>query len=150
MEAWGADGSMDPFNDIYNLVFQMTVRMASCQELAFDPAMVERLSDLFWKLEKGSTPVGLLFPWFPSAAKKHKYQATKGLFAMMSHFVDKRRKAEVPSQDAIDVLIADGLDNPSIVQASFTFTPRFVFVCVLMHYQFTITDCIGYDIRWIC
>jgi hypothetical protein len=35
--AWGSEGRIDPFKEIYDVVFQMTVRMASCKELATDP-----------------------------------------------------------------------------------------------------------------
>jgi hypothetical protein len=34
MDDWGTEGKLNPFKDIYDLVFQMTVRMASCNELA--------------------------------------------------------------------------------------------------------------------
>jgi hypothetical protein len=116
MEDWGAEGTMNPFKDIYELVFQMTVRMASCQELASDPSTIRKMSDLYWKLEKSATPVGLLFPWFPGTAKKNKRQAISGLFDVLSRYVHIRRKAEVPSLDTIDVLIANGMDDPSIIQ----------------------------------
>jgi sterol 14-demethylase len=115
MDDWGAEGIMNPFKDIYDIVFQMTVRMATCKELASDPRMIQKMNDLYWKLEKSATPVGLLLPWFPGTAKKNKEQATRGLYDMLSHYVDIRRKAEVPNSDAIDLLIADGLDDPSII-----------------------------------
>jgi sterol 14-demethylase len=115
MENWGAEGTIDPFKDIYDLVFQMTVRMASCQELATDPAMVQKMGELYWKLEQNATLVSLLLPWFPSTARKTTMQASKGLSDMVSHYVEVRRKANVPNLDAIDVLITDGADTPTIV-----------------------------------
>ena len=60
METWGAEGQMNPFQDIYDLVFQMTVRMASCEELVADTKSVQKMSDLFWKLEKSATPMSPL------------------------------------------------------------------------------------------
>jgi hypothetical protein len=113
-ESWGAAGTMNPFKDVYNLVFQMTVRMTTCDELATDARSVQIVNDLYWKLEKSSTAVSLLLPWFPGAAKKNKNQATKDLYDMLSHYVDLRRNA-VPNSNAIDVLIADGEDNPAVV-----------------------------------
>jgi len=59
--------------------------------------------------------VGLLLPRFPGTAKKNKEEATTGLYVMLSHYVDIRRKAEVPNSDAIDILIADGDDNTTII-----------------------------------
>jgi hypothetical protein len=116
MEAWGTEGKMNPFKDIYDLIIQMTVRIASCEELAADQRSVQNMSDLYWKLEKSATPVGLLLPWFPGTAKRDKEQASKGLYNMLSHYVDVRQKAEVPNSDAIDTLIADGADTTIIVE----------------------------------
>jgi hypothetical protein len=119
METWGAEGKMNPFKDIYDLVFQLTVRMATCEELATDLRMIERMNDLYWKLEKSSTPASLLLPWFPSTARKDKDEATKSLYDILSHYIDLRRKAEVPNSDAIDLLIADGADNVTIISVCF-------------------------------
>ncbi|KIM79953.1 hypothetical protein PILCRDRAFT_822816 [Piloderma croceum F 1598] len=115
MEILGAEGKINPFKDIYDLVFQLTVRMTTCEELATDLRMIERMNDLYWKLEKSSTPASLLLPWFPSTARKDKDEATKSLYDILSHYVDLRRKAEEPNSDAIDLLIADGADNVTIV-----------------------------------
>jgi len=116
MQAWGVGGDMNPFKEIYDLVFQMTVRMATCHELASDAISVQKMSDLYWKLEMSATPVALLLPWFPGTAKKNKIQATTDLYIMISHYVDVRRKAEVLGSDLIDVLIADGESNSNIVR----------------------------------
>jgi len=115
MEDWGPDGKMNPFEDIYDLVFQMTVRMATCEELATDVEKVQKMSGLYWTLEKSATPVSLLLPWFPGTARKNKEEATRNLYNMLCHYVDLRRKAEVPNSDAIDILIADGEDNTTII-----------------------------------
>ena len=47
----------------------------------------------------------------PRKANKDKEQATKALYDMLYHYVDIRQMAEVPSWDAIDVLIAGSGDN---------------------------------------
>ncbi|KAJ7709077.1 cytochrome P450 [Mycena olivaceomarginata] len=115
MAAWGSAGSIDPFTEIYKLVFQMTVRVATCRELADDPGAVSSLSNLYWLLEKGTTPVGVLLPWFPSPARKAREKATAGLFGMLYTYVELRRNAAVPSSDAFDVLISQGTPTEAIV-----------------------------------
>lgn len=96
----------------------MTVRMATCHELAMDPAGIARLASLYWTLEKSATPAALLLPWFPGAAKKAKQRATQELYNLINKYVDLRRSASVPNSDAIDVLISEGLDNRNIVGVS--------------------------------
>ncbi|KAJ7127667.1 cytochrome P450 [Mycena epipterygia] len=115
MEAWGPAGSINPFTEVYKLVFQVTVRMASCRELADDPAAVERLSQLYWTLQTSATPIAVLLPWFPSPARKARQRATAELFAMLHSYVELRRNAAVPSSDAIDVLLAEGTPTDAII-----------------------------------
>ncbi|KAJ7672338.1 cytochrome P450 [Mycena polygramma] len=119
MDGWGADGIIDPFTEIQKLVFQVTVRLASCRELAEDAAAVSRIQDLYHTLEKSSTPVALLLPWFPSAARKSRAAATTELFTMLYGYVEGRRNAAVPSSDSIDVLLAEGNNSMSVVEFIF-------------------------------
>ena len=100
------------------LVFQMTVRMASCDELAKNIEEIEKIQELYWILEKSATPTALLLPWFPGRAKKAKEVATRELYMKFNHYVDLRREAKVPTTDAIDILIGQGHSNPDIIQVS--------------------------------
>ncbi|KJA20453.1 hypothetical protein HYPSUDRAFT_813626 [Hypholoma sublateritium FD-334 SS-4] len=115
MESWGREGQIDPFKSIYDLVFQMTVRMASCDELANDEQELEKIQELYWILEKSATPTAVLLPWFPGPAKKAKEVATRQLYMKLSHYVDIRRVSKVPTNNAIDILIGQGRSNPDII-----------------------------------
>ena len=116
MEAWGLAGKMDPYKDIYDLVFQMSIRMASCEELATDVKSIQNIRNLHSNYEKSITPTSLLLPWFPSTARKDKETAIRSLHSALSHYVNIRRKAETRNSHTIDVLIADGADNATIVE----------------------------------
>ncbi|KAJ7784926.1 cytochrome P450 [Mycena maculata] len=113
--AWGAEGSIDPFTEIYKLVFQLTVRMATCRELADDRAAVARLCGLYDALEAGTTPAAVLLPWFPSPARAAREAATAGMYTMLHAYVERRRAAPVPSRDPIDVLLASGAPTEGII-----------------------------------
>ncbi|KAJ7086226.1 cytochrome P450 [Mycena epipterygia] len=102
METWGPAGSINPFTEVYKLVFQVTVRMASCREL-------------YWTLEKSATLIAILLPWFPSPARKARERATAELFVILHSYVDLRRNAAVPSSDPIDVLLAEGTPTDAII-----------------------------------
>jgi hypothetical protein len=97
----------------------MTVRMASCRELAEDREAVARLAKLYWDLEKNTTPASVLLPWIPTPARRAKEAATMGLFMTLSQYIAIRRNAVVPSQDAVDLLIAEGKDDVQVVQVLF-------------------------------
>jgi len=114
MKEWGTEGKMNPFNEVYDLVFQMTVRMATCRELSEDREAVTRLAKNYWDIEKNGTPFSVLLPWFPSSAKKAKTKATMDLYTTLSSYVEARRKASTPSMDPIDLLISHGISNNDI------------------------------------
>ena len=94
----------------------MTIRLAACRELAEDKAAVNKLIQIYWDLERGVSPVSVLLPWFPSAARKRKNNATKELYMMFYGSIEARRHSPVPNSDAIDLLLADGCSTPTIVQ----------------------------------
>ena len=96
----------------------MTVRMATCAELAADVKTVEEIQGLYWQLEKSATPTALLLPWFPGPAKKRKERAMTALFTKFHDYVEMRKNAAVPSSDSIDVLLGKGVSTPEIVGVS--------------------------------
>ena len=96
----------------------MTVRMASCSELATNDDDLKLMNELYLKLQKSATPVGLLLPWLPTRARSDKKEATLGLFNLISHYIALRRNAEVPSSDAFDFLIAEGEEDLEIIGVS--------------------------------
>ena len=96
----------------------MTVRMASCAELAANFETVEEIQELYWQLEKSVTPTTQLLPWFPGPARKRRERVTKALFTKLHDFVELRKNAAVPSSDSIDVLLGQGLPTAEIVEVS--------------------------------
>ncbi|RDB27059.1 putative lanosterol 14-alpha demethylase [Hypsizygus marmoreus] len=115
MSDWGDEGSINPFKELYELVVQMTVRLATCRELSEDKESISKLAKHYWTLEQSATPFALLLPWFPGRAKKAKKDATMKLYTLISGYVDLRRQSQHPTSDAIDVLIAQGDSNETIV-----------------------------------
>jgi len=129
-------GRIDPFIEIYDvsrfaacvcfhrcltcliqLVFVMTARMTTCHDLTNNEADLRRIRELFMTLRTSATPTSLVFPWFPSPARKTVKQATTDLYTSLSTYVETRRRAE-PTSDAIDVLIAEGETTQKIVGVS--------------------------------
>ena len=99
------------------LVFIMTARVLTCGELVKNEADLKRIAELFMTVQGSATPASLLFPWFPSSAKKEKRRANVELYTMLSTYVETRRHAE-PTTDAIDILIAEGDTTQGIVGVS--------------------------------
>ena len=112
--------NLSPYKYIRNvqLVFQMTVRMATCRELAEDKQAIQDLRKHYFDVEQSTTPVSVLLPWFPGPAKKVKTKATLELYHLIKKYVTMRRETKIPSSDPIDLLIANGDSNDVIINVS--------------------------------
>ena len=95
----------------------MTARILTCGELVKNETDLKKILELFMSVQSSATPASLLFPWFPSPAKKAKKRATVELYTMLCTYVETRRHAE-PTTDAIDILIAEGDTTQGIVAVS--------------------------------
>jgi hypothetical protein len=93
----------------------MTVRIGTCRALSEDAATVDRMADLFMKMQTSTTSTALLLPWFPGRDRKIRKQVTSELFVMLYSHVEARRK-EVPTSDTVDFLIGEGFDTNDIIQ----------------------------------
>ena len=100
------------------LVFQMTVRMATCRELADDKQAIQDARKHYFDIEQSSTPVSVLFPWFPGPAKKLKKKVTRELYLLIKKYVTMRRETKIPSSDPIDLFIANGDSDEDIISVS--------------------------------
>jgi cytochrome P450 len=94
----------------------MTIRMATCEELASDLSEITKLQKHYWNLERSATPTSLLLPWFPSPASRVKQASTKALFETLQSYIEERKKASAPNSDAIDLLLGQGWSDELINQ----------------------------------
>ena len=93
----------------------MTARVATCQDLANNDADLKKIGDSVWTLLTGASPTSLILPWFPCPAKLKMVMAGLKLVLILRKYVEARRHAE-PTNDAIDVLIAEGETTQDIIK----------------------------------
>ena len=93
----------------------MTIRITTCKELAEDKTAVQNMIQCYADIDRGASPIAVMFPWFPSAARKAKETGTMGLYTLLTRFVEQRRSSRIPSTDPIEVLLGQGLSTDSIV-----------------------------------
>lgn len=49
-------GITDPFESIYRVVYQLTMRMVGCDDIAEDPELLEKTLQLYETVENSATP----------------------------------------------------------------------------------------------
>lgn len=103
-------GLTDPFDSIYRMVFQFTMRTVACHEIADDAALLERTLQLYEAVEGTATPFSIMYPWMPLPAKVKRTYAGAQLYMIFKRVVDARNKEGGRNDDALQYLIDQG-DN---------------------------------------
>ncbi|KAG5654445.1 hypothetical protein H0H81_002635 [Sphagnurus paluster] len=115
METWGSAGKFDPFDNVYTLLFQTTLRSLSCTEISNDPQVVSRLKTLYDKLDNGTTPATVLVPWLPTPAMIQKLWATKEIYDIVTDAIHTREQSGVSRNDTLQMLLDCGDEKLVVV-----------------------------------
>ncbi|KAH9029066.1 cytochrome P450 [Lactarius pseudohatsudake] len=115
LQPWEKAGTLDPFDRIHELIFQTIIRCLTCTEIADDPEIMARLGQLFDKVDRGTTPATVLFPWFPSPAMVSKARATKQIYDIIVNAIKVRKQSGVSHNDNLQLFLDSGDDVSTIV-----------------------------------
>ncbi|KII84285.1 hypothetical protein PLICRDRAFT_57687 [Plicaturopsis crispa FD-325 SS-3] len=115
MSSWESSGTMDPFDKIYDVVFQTTIRSLSSADIADDASLVARLKKLYGRLDSGTTPASVLMPWLPSPAMIKKLWATKEVYQIVTRAIKTRLESGISRNDTLQMLLDAGDDHMAIV-----------------------------------
>ncbi|TKA69262.1 hypothetical protein B0A55_08113, partial [Friedmanniomyces simplex] len=103
-------GLTDPFDSIYRMVFQFTMRTVACNEIADDPATLSKCLQHFETIEGTATPFSVMYPWLPLWSKVQRTTAGAKLYMIFKRVVDARNKSGIRGDDALQYLIDQGDD----------------------------------------
>ncbi|KAF8688520.1 Cytochrome P450, partial [Rhizoctonia solani] len=112
---WGETGKFDPFEVIYSVVFQLTIRAAAAREIADSVEKCKELEQLYWRVETGTTPTSVLLPWLPSDARKRKVSATGAIYNLFDGIIKARRSEDRREEDALQVLMDLGDSTTEVI-----------------------------------
>ncbi|KAI0017763.1 cytochrome P450 6A1 [Xylariomycetidae sp. FL0641] len=99
---------MNPFDTLYLLIYQMTMRMMGTAEVAEDPALLKHTLEVFEWFEQAVGTTNVVFPWLPTpTAIMRRYYATR-LAMVLGGVAKQRRKTGERRDDALQVLIDQG------------------------------------------
>lgn len=99
-------GLMDPFQDIYKLVFQLTVRATGCNDIANDPELLAQVLGYYEATEHATSSAAIIFPWLPTFGKLRRNYACFKLYRIIKRITDDRnwtgKRVEDPLQHLVD------------------------------------------------
>jgi cytochrome P450 len=103
-------GLTDPFESIYGIVYQLTMRTVACNEIAGNRALLDQTLDMFEKIEAASSPELIIFPWFPFPGKLRRLWYGGKLYMVFKGIIEDRAKTGRKEDDPLQFLIDKG-DN---------------------------------------
>ncbi|KAK4983174.1 hypothetical protein LTR66_008926 [Elasticomyces elasticus] len=103
-------GMTDPFNSIYNIVFQLTMRTVACNDIANDPKLLARVLKLYETIEQSTTAATIMFPWLPTPAKARRTWGGAQLYRIFKRIIDERKKTGAKCDDPLQFLLDQGDD----------------------------------------
>ncbi|KAK2009263.1 cytochrome P450 6A1 [Colletotrichum eremochloae] len=101
-------GTSDPFEDMYRLVFQLTVRMVGCDEVAEDPALLQRMLHIFEGIDGAATATKVMFPWMPTVGHFRRVISGAKMYRILEGLIRERKARGVPGNDALQFLMDNG------------------------------------------
>jgi hypothetical protein len=108
----------NPFDSVYEIVFQLTMRTVGCNEIADDPKLLSRSMQYNRTIELGATPGRIMFPWFPTPALFRQFYAGAGLYSIFDKIIKQRKKEDRREDDALQIYIDHGDSTKDIISVS--------------------------------
>lgn len=108
----------NPFDSIYRLVFQLTMRTIACDEIADDSNLLARSLELYEVLDNVSTPLSIMYSWMPLSSYIYRSHASTQFLHIVEQLIAKRIQGRRRKDDALQYLIDSAFEAPHIATVS--------------------------------
>ncbi|KAF4849722.1 Sterol 14-demethylase [Colletotrichum siamense] len=105
----------DPFEDMYRLVFQLTMRMVGCDEIAEDDALLVKTLRIFEGIDAASTATKVMFPWMPTIGHFRRVYSGAQMYMILERVIKERKARGVDGSDALQYLTDEGYTTVEMV-----------------------------------
>lgn len=103
----GEKAVMDPFHDVYRVVYALTMRTVGTAEIYRSPELMEKTLGWFEGLQNASA-WQIIFPWFPTFADLSRLYAGARIFYLLKGLMEDRKKTGRRENDPLQHLIDTG------------------------------------------
>ncbi|KAK7741914.1 hypothetical protein SLS62_010891 [Diatrype stigma] len=105
----------NPFDSLYRIVYQLTMRTVGADDIAADPALLGDTLALFERFETSGSTLKVVLPWFPAPAHLWRLWTGARIAMVIKRIVDGRRRTGKRGSDALQYLIDQGVGIKEIV-----------------------------------
>jgi sterol 14-demethylase len=117
--AESGEGITDPFDSIYEIVFQLTMRTVGCNEVADDPVLLKKTFVYNQAVEYTSTPAAIMFPWFPSPGILKRLWAGTRMYMLFDKVIKDRKNTGRREDDALQFMMDQGDGTKDVITVVF-------------------------------
>jgi sterol 14-demethylase len=113
----------DPFESLYEIVYQLTMRTVGANDIADDPKQVKHTLSIFNWFEESGSYAKVIFPWLPTMNHLLRMYYGAKLAFVFREIIEKRKKTGKKGNDALQFLIDRGLSLRNIVGVCLSLAP---------------------------
>ncbi|KAF7560199.1 hypothetical protein G7046_g3949 [Stylonectria norvegica] len=106
---------VDPFENIFKIAFQLTIRSVGCGDIADDLDLMGKMMHWYHLVDSLTSPTAVMYPWIPTWAMIKRTIAGVRLFEIVKKIGDERLKTGKRGEDAMQIMIDQGDDMGHIV-----------------------------------
>lgn len=112
----GQAGTFRPFDTIYKLVFQLTLRVVVSDDIADDPKLLNDTLRYFEMIEASSTAMGIIIPWLPTPTAARRTYAGAKLYMIIKKIIDDRVATGKKKEDSLQYMLDMGDNIVQIIE----------------------------------
>ncbi|KAL9097480.1 MAG: hypothetical protein Q9165_000376 [Trypethelium subeluteriae] len=106
---------INPYDTLYDIIFQLTLRAMGCTEIAADPQKRRQLLGYYATMDRCITRSSVLFPWLPTLSLAKWYWSAFRMFSMFNRVIEDRKKQGRREDDALQYMLDCGETTERIV-----------------------------------
>jgi hypothetical protein len=109
---------VDPFDDIFKIAFQLTIRSVGCGDIADDLQLMGKMMHWYHLVDSLTSPTAVMYPWIPTWGMFKRTLAGMRLFEIVKKIGDERLRTGKRGEDAMQIMMDQGDDMGHIVGVS--------------------------------
>jgi len=114
----GKAGTFRPFDTIYKLVFQLTLRVVVSDDIADDPELLNDTLRYFEMIEASATIMGVIFPWLPTPTAARRAYAGAKIYMILKKIIDDRLATRKKKDDSLQYMLDMGDNIIQIIEVT--------------------------------
>lgn len=146
LDEMGDAGVTDPFESIYSIVFQLTMRIVGANEIAEDRKLMNKVEHYYAAIDDSANTWNIIFPSLPTWSLIKRYYSGARIYMIFQNIIKRREKQGRREDDPLQFMLdkGDSLDHVIRFVIGSLFAGELVCLCQLESAKFSSTIIQGF------